>query len=137
MWIIRFVNLIHIDIEGYPWQLNARMPQGLELERGDSETLGLRVGTRHRGLGVPGPHQDGRATLVILATSHPLELGHLVQTPAHTSPDTYSMQGLSTPVSGLREGGRAPHLLMHWACQFIEFDLRTRPPTRPSSRTPS
>ncbi|NVB42797.1 caspase family protein [Pseudenhygromyxa sp. WMMC2535] len=127
-----FINVIYVDASGRPWQLNSRLPQGLEIERGDREALGWRVGAGEQGLRLPSA-LPGRAQLVLLATTSPLELGHLVHAPAHSSEDAFAMQGLRVRASGLRKGpsGREkkrgePAPLMHWACEIVPFEVVAR-----------
>lgn len=125
-----FVNIIYIDPLGRPWQLNTRLPQGLEFAHGDQEELGLRVGAAQQGLGLPGVERldrcaARRAKLIVLATTLPLELGHLLRTADGPGADAFAMQGLRPP--GTRERGRwgrcPPDLVDRWAYEVVDFEL--------------
>lgn len=125
-----FVNVIHVDAAGELWQLNGRLPQGIELGRGDREQLGLRVGARQQGLRLQ--PVVGPAKLLMLATSLPLELDHLVRTPDRSTADALLMQGLrsSTPRDPVRgHGPRPPDWLERWAHRVIDFEIQ--PGSRP------
>lgn len=118
-----FIHVIVIDAAGRPWQLNTRLAQGIELERGDRELLGLRVGATQQGLRLP--FARGPAKLVILAAVLPLEFDHFVRTPDRSTPDAFAMQGLRpSPQSAVRGASRkAPVLLDRWAHQIVDFEL--------------
>ncbi|PRP91411.1 Caspase domain protein [Enhygromyxa salina] len=126
-----FVNVIYIDVAGRPWQLNARVPTGIELERGDRELLGLRAGATEAGLALPGGEGgvglvSGRAKIVVVETPRPLEFGHLVCSSRASSIDAYAMQGLRPRKSPVirRRGPQLPELVLRWAVQIVDLEIR-------------
>nr|MCH9684138.1 hypothetical protein [Deltaproteobacteria bacterium] len=78
-----FISVVFIDPIGESTLLSASMPEGIELRAGELERLGVRRGSRARGVALPWPKaataSEGRAQLLLLASRRPLSLDHLVR----------------------------------------------------------
>ncbi|MCA9685806.1 MAG: hypothetical protein KC457_26760, partial [Myxococcales bacterium] len=79
-----FVSAVLVDPIGRLRLLNARMPEGIELGPGDREVIGVRFGRRGaQGLALrwptPALGDAGPASLLLLASRRPIELGHIIR----------------------------------------------------------
>jgi hypothetical protein len=95
-----FVSVVLIDPAGRPRLLNTRMPEGIELAPLDSEVIGVRRGRRGaQGIELRWPSdvdgQEGPASLLLLTSRRPIELGHLVHPQALDDDDALALQGLA------------------------------------------
>lgn len=120
-----FVAVVLIDPAGRLRLLSTRMPEGIELAPGDVEVIGVRSGRRGaQGIELRWPPEldadEGQASLLLLASRRPIELGHLVDAQADDDGDALALQGLDRDT--LRE-----HKPEHTrGCAWAQFDFRLR-----------
>lgn len=79
-----FVSVVLIDPIGQPLLLNSSQFDGVEIEPGTDDSIGLQRGVGRRGVVLDWPEGivergSGRISLVMLASRRPIQLGHLVQ----------------------------------------------------------
>jgi hypothetical protein len=120
-----FVAVVLIDPAGHLRLLSTRMPEGIELAPGDAEVIGVRAGRRGaQGFELRWPPEvdadEAPASLLLLASRRPIELGHLVDTQADDDDAALALQGLDRDT--LREQ-KPEHTR---GCAWAQFDFHLR-----------
>ncbi len=139
-----FASVIELGADGRPRLLNAREPEGLELEPGSSVRIGLRGQRGRDGLqlvwpaGVPeqGPRP---MRLLVLASHRPLPLGHLVRIADPDDDAAFVAQDLPQQLRGRSRGGGPPAPTVSrgwtWMKAELELDPQPRPASEPAAFT--
>lgn len=93
-----FVSAVLIEADGQPRLLNARMPEGLELDPLDHESLGVRAGLERQGLALRWPAglsvESAPMQLLFLASRRPMQLAHIVREQAIDEDEHLALRGL-------------------------------------------
>ena len=133
-----FASVIELGADGRPRLLNAREPEGLELEPGSKVRIGLRGQRGRDGLrlvwpaGVPGP--DPRPMgLLVLASQRPLPLGHLVRIADPDDDAAFVAQGLPARLGGTTRGSGPPPPETSRGWTWMRVDLELDPRPRPAA----
>jgi len=134
-----FANVIELGADGRPRLLNAREPEGLELEPGSTVRIGVRGQRGRDGLrlvwptGVPGP--DPRpVSLLVLASQRPLPLGHLVRIADPDDDAAFVSQDLPPQLRGTTRGGGPPAPVASRGWTWLRVELELDPGPRPAEQ---
>ncbi|MFV8754956.1 hypothetical protein ACNOYE_30780 [Nannocystaceae bacterium ST9] len=121
-----FVAAIELGIGGSPRLLNAAEPDGVALLPGAPRQLGERAGRRSQGFEIDWPIEVARdraqpVSVIVLASPRPLELGHLVRTPAELALVRRPARASSNRSLGRRSIEEQPESVDTWTWQAIQY----------------
>lgn len=137
-----FVCAIGIDVAGRPMLLDASEPDGRELLGGETADIGWHAHRQLQGLESTWPEgvsadQPRSATIVILASRRPIQLGHLV----HGSVDDGLPRDMARRTRARARGHLArprprtgPEPAYDWAAKLIRYELDPQPRASAAAR---
>jgi hypothetical protein len=134
-----YASLVEIGVDGRPRLLNQSEPDGVEVPPGRSAFVGYREFRRENGIELCWPSgysgdRMGVATVILLGSSRPIQLGHLtadpnttlwLPTPRLPEPQARGHRATAWPKTG-------PELSREWTCARLGYQLD--PAVRTSAR---
>ncbi|NJK32988.1 MAG: hypothetical protein HC927_11580 [Deltaproteobacteria bacterium] len=121
-----FVTAVGIDVAGSPSLLDASEPDGRQLLPGETARIGWCAYRRAQGLSLSwpegvGPDRPRPATIIVLASRRPIELGHLVV--VSRRPPGRRRRAWTRLIGTQPRPRTGPELARDWAAVVIEYEL--------------